>query len=116
MGMDIISLCGTSINHKVYFLYQVGAIILYTYVYQMFAPPPEGFDAEEENLALKTLPVDAAPEQVPLLTQNFPKDFSPTQDLLPVQSTEPRGRGVSRKGKVGLQLWNLYSMFQEYFT
>lgn len=82
----------------------------------MFAPPPEGFDAEEENLALKNLPVDTTPEQVPLLTQNFPKDFSPTQDLLPVQSTEPRGRVVSRKGKVEMQLWNLNSIIQEYFT
>ncbi|KAL1213310.1 Protein PIN-LIKES 6 [Cardamine amara subsp. amara] len=71
----------------------VGAIILYTYVYQMFAPPPEGFDGEEEILPLKNLPVDAAPEQVPLLTQNFPKDIS-------IQSTEPRGRGDSRKGKI----------------
>lgn len=69
----------------------------------MFAPPPEGFDAEEENLPLKNLPVDAAPEQVPLLTQNFPKDISPAQVLLPVQSTEPRGRGDSRKSKVEMQ-------------
>ncbi|EOA33008.1 hypothetical protein CARUB_v10016338mg [Capsella rubella] len=78
----------------------VGAIILYTYVYQMFAPPPEGFDAEEENLPLKNLPVDAAPEQVPLLTQNFPKDISPAQVRLPVQSTGPRGRTDSRKSKI----------------
>ncbi|XP_023633461.1 protein PIN-LIKES 6 [Capsella rubella] len=78
----------------------VGAIILYTYVYQMFAPPPEGFDAEEENLPLKNLPVDAAPEQVPLLTQNFPKDISPAQVRLPVQNTGPRGRTDSRKSKI----------------
>ncbi|KFK24696.1 hypothetical protein AALP_AA8G013000 [Arabis alpina] len=68
----------------------VGAIILYTYVYQMFAPPPEGFDAEEEDLPLKNLPEDAAPEQVPLLTQV----------RLPVQNPEPRGRGDSRKNKI----------------
>lgn len=71
----------------------------------MFAPPPEGFDAEEENLPLKNLPLDAAPEQVPLLTQNNPKDISPAQVRLPLQSTETRGRGDSRKGKVKMQLW-----------
>lgn len=73
----------------------------------MFAPPPEGFDAEEENISLKNLPVYAAPEQVPLLTQNFPKDISPSQVSLPILSTEPRGRRDSRKGKVELQLWIL---------
>ncbi|VVB12777.1 unnamed protein product [Arabis nemorensis] len=78
----------------------VGAIILYTYVYQMFAPPPEGFDAEEEDPPLKNLPEDVAPEQVPLLTQNFPKEISPPQVRLPVQNPEPRGRGDSRKNKI----------------
>ncbi|XP_018486022.1 protein PIN-LIKES 6 [Raphanus sativus] len=50
----------------------VGAIILYTYVYQMLTPPPQGFDGDqEENLTLKNVQVDAAsPEHVPLLTQN----------------------------------------------
>ncbi|KAF3606509.1 hypothetical protein DY000_02048606 [Brassica cretica] len=63
----------------------VGAIILYTYVYQMFTPPPEGFGGEEENLPLKNVQVDAAsPEQVPLLTQNHPKDTPPAQARLPV--------------------------------
>uniref|UniRef100_A0A0D3CGA0 Uncharacterized protein n=1 Tax=Brassica oleracea var. oleracea TaxID=109376 RepID=A0A0D3CGA0_BRAOL len=63
----------------------VGAIILYTYVYQMFTPPPEGFGGEEENLPLKNVQVDAAsPEQVPLLTQNHPKDTLPAQARLPV--------------------------------
>lgn len=101
------SLSGTSINHEVYLLLcQVGAIILYTYVYQMFAPPPEGFDAEED-LPLKNLPEDVAPEQVPLLTQNSPKEISPPQVRLPVQNPEPRGRGDSRKNKVKMQLWIL---------
>ncbi|CAN6882519.1 unnamed protein product, partial [Brassica oleracea] len=63
----------------------VGAIILYIYVYQMFTPPPEGFGGEEENLPLKNVQVDAAsPEQVPLLTQNHPKDTLPAQARLPV--------------------------------
>ncbi|KAF3590132.1 hypothetical protein F2Q69_00029918 [Brassica cretica] len=63
----------------------VGAIILYTYVYQMFTPPPEGFGGEEENLPLKNVQVDAAsPEQVPLLTQNHPKDTPPAQARLPI--------------------------------
>uniref|UniRef100_A0A7N0VBD7 Auxin efflux carrier family protein n=1 Tax=Kalanchoe fedtschenkoi TaxID=63787 RepID=A0A7N0VBD7_KALFE len=48
----------------------VGAIILYTYVFNMLAPPPEGtFDIEEdENLPIKCPPKDSTgPEQVPLL-------------------------------------------------
>ncbi|KAL0680066.1 hypothetical protein Bca4012_008047 [Brassica carinata] len=80
----------------------VGAIILYTYVYQMLAPPPEGFDGEHDNLPLKNLPLDSsAPEQVPLLTQNRTKDVSSIQVHLPVQTAEPRTRVVySRKSKI----------------
>uniref|UniRef100_A0A7N0V726 PIN-like protein n=1 Tax=Kalanchoe fedtschenkoi TaxID=63787 RepID=A0A7N0V726_KALFE len=54
----------------------VGAIILYTYVFNMLAPPPEGtFDIEEDaNLPIKSPPKDcAAPEQVPLLTSSNPE-------------------------------------------
>ncbi|KAJ4832522.1 Protein PIN-LIKES 6 [Turnera subulata] len=51
----------------------VGAIILYTYVFQMLAPPPEGtFDIDDGVLPIKNPPNDAAaapPEQVPLLTE-----------------------------------------------
>ncbi|CAM8913769.1 unnamed protein product [Rhodiola kirilowii] len=48
----------------------VGAIILYTYVFNMLAPPPEGsFDIEEEmTLPIKNLPNKGSnPEEVPLL-------------------------------------------------
>ncbi|KAK8609750.1 hypothetical protein V6N13_093164 [Hibiscus sabdariffa] len=48
----------------------VGAIILYTYVYHMLAPPPEGtFDLEDAKLPLKTPQKDTYPEYVPLLMQ-----------------------------------------------
>lgn len=49
----------------------VGAIILYTYVFHMLAPPPEGtFDIEDGNLPIKSPPKeDGIAEQVPLLTQ-----------------------------------------------
>ncbi|KAK9289643.1 hypothetical protein L1049_007801 [Liquidambar formosana] len=47
----------------------VGAIVLYTYVFHMLAPPPEGsFDIEDGNLPLKGPPRDGIPEQLPLLT------------------------------------------------
>ncbi|GMH10061.1 hypothetical protein Nepgr_011902 [Nepenthes gracilis] len=64
----------------------VGAIILYTYVFHMLAPPPEGtFDIEVTNLPVRNLPNDATPpEQVPLLAQ----------DTLPTDST------ISKKGKM----------------
>lgn len=47
----------------------VGAIILYTYVFRMLAPPPEGsFDLEDACLPIKSHSMDSSPEQVPLLT------------------------------------------------
>ncbi|KAK6943330.1 Membrane transport protein [Dillenia turbinata] len=47
----------------------VGAIVLYTYVFNMLAPPPEGtFDIEDSSLPIKNPPKDGSPEQVPLLT------------------------------------------------
>ncbi|GAB4856202.1 Protein PIN-LIKES 6, variant 2 [Ancistrocladus abbreviatus] len=57
----------------------VGAIVLYTYVFQMLAPPPEGtFDIEDPNLPLKNPPKN--PELVPLLTQ----------ETVTTESTVPR--------------------------
>ncbi|KAL1180783.1 hypothetical protein V6Z11_A02G001900 [Gossypium hirsutum] len=48
----------------------VGAIILYTYVFHMLAPPPEGtFDNEDGNVPLKIPQKDGSPENVPLLEQ-----------------------------------------------
>ncbi|XP_078446824.1 auxin efflux carrier family protein isoform X2 [Wolffia australiana] len=56
----------------------VGAIILYTFVFQMLAPPPGGsFDFPEgENLPIKDLPINPSPEQVPLLT---PQPLDPSE-------------------------------------
>ncbi|KAL9236080.1 hypothetical protein vseg_010787 [Gypsophila vaccaria] len=51
----------------------VGAIVLYTYVFQMLAPPPEGtFEIESGHHAIKSHPNNgnATPEQVPLLSQD----------------------------------------------
>ncbi|KAL0722811.1 hypothetical protein Bca4012_037410 [Brassica carinata] len=90
----------------------VGAIILYTYVYQMFTPPPEGFDGEEENIPLKNVPLDAAaaPEQVPLLTHNYPKDIPYAQAPLPVQRAEPRGRVDSKITQIFVYLYDKDAM------
>ncbi|KAH0852266.1 hypothetical protein HID58_094108 [Brassica napus] len=87
----------------------VGAIILYTYVYQMFTPPPEGFDGEEENLPLKNA---ASPEQVPLLTHNYPKDTPPAQARLPVQSAEPREREDSKITHIFVYLYEKLKLKQ----
>ncbi|KAF7825384.1 protein PIN-LIKES 6 [Senna tora] len=63
--------CSTDGTAYISFGQWVGAIILYTYVFNMLAPPPEGtFDIDNESLPLKGAPKgDDSPEQVPLLTE-----------------------------------------------
>lgn len=49
----------------------VGAIILYTYVFNMLAPPPEGtFDIDDQSVPLKSNGMsNASPQQAPLLAK-----------------------------------------------
>ncbi|KAJ6407622.1 hypothetical protein OIU84_011001 [Salix udensis] len=62
--------CSTDGTAYISFGQWVGAIILYTYVFNMLAPPPEGtFYIEDANLPLKSPAKDAPLEQVPLLLQ-----------------------------------------------
>ncbi|KAI5584708.1 hypothetical protein BDE02_06G099300 [Populus trichocarpa] len=62
--------CSTDGTAYISFGQWVGAIILYTYVFNMLAPPPEvTFDIEDANLSIKSPAKDAPPEQVPLLLQ-----------------------------------------------
>ncbi|XP_071738415.1 protein PIN-LIKES 6-like [Rutidosis leptorrhynchoides] len=63
--------CAQDGNAYISFGQWVGAIILYTYVFQMLAPPPEGsFDIEDSNnLPVKTpQKSNNLPEEVPLIT------------------------------------------------
>lgn len=62
--------CSRDGNAYISFGQWVGAIILYTYVFQMLAPPPgETFNGpEEDNLPIKASVCNAASEQMPLLT------------------------------------------------
>ncbi|KAL0544743.1 hypothetical protein IC582_019867 [Cucumis melo] len=54
----------------------VGAIILYTYVYAMLAPPPEGtFDIKDQNIPVKNLLKDNTPAHVPLLIQEVASKY-----------------------------------------
>ncbi|KAJ9185525.1 hypothetical protein P3X46_005152 [Hevea brasiliensis] len=86
--------CSTDGTAYISFGQWVGAIILYTYVFHMLAPPPEGtFEIEDGSLPLKNPPKDAAPEQVPLLTQ---------EDDKPIDSN------ASKKGKIKQFLVFLY--------
>ncbi|KAL1360198.1 hypothetical protein AAHE18_04G160400 [Arachis hypogaea] len=57
--------CSTDGTAYISFGQWVGAIILYTYVFNMLAPPPEGtFDIDNESLPLKGAPNnDGSPEQ-----------------------------------------------------
>ncbi|RDX99698.1 Protein PIN-LIKES 6 [Mucuna pruriens] len=63
--------CSTDGTAYISFGQWVGAIILYTYVFHMLAPPPEGtFDIDSESVPLKgTITSDASPEQAPLLAK-----------------------------------------------
>ncbi|GAB2236010.1 hypothetical protein Droror1_Dr00026459 [Drosera rotundifolia] len=59
----------------------VGAIILYTYVFNMLAPPLEGtFEIGDANFTHKHPPKTHMPEQVPLLSD----------DTLPAEYAEPK--------------------------
>ncbi|KAL5805447.1 hypothetical protein ACOSQ3_028345 [Xanthoceras sorbifolium] len=87
--------CSTQGTAYISFGQWVGAIILYTYVFNMLAPPPGGsFDVEEASLPIKNSSKDATdtPEQVPLLTQ----------DVVPADSEAPK------RGKVTEILRFLY--------
>ncbi|KAF8397064.1 hypothetical protein HHK36_018702 [Tetracentron sinense] len=75
--------CSQDGNAYISFGQWVGAIILYTYVYQMLAPPPEGtFDIEDGNIPIKS-PLNNGPEQLPLI----------------VHEPEPTDSNTSKKGK-----------------
>ncbi|KAM7526618.1 hypothetical protein LguiA_016520 [Lonicera macranthoides] len=86
--------CSQDGNAYISFGQWVGAIVLYTYVFQMLAPPPEGtFDIEEENLPMKNpTKANTTPEQVPLLTQE----------------AEPSDSDTPKKGKIERFLSFLY--------
>ncbi|XP_050382856.1 protein PIN-LIKES 6 [Argentina anserina] len=61
--------CSTNGIAYISFGQWVGAIILYTYVFNMLAPPPEGtFDIDEETLPIKNPSDGDTTGQVPLLT------------------------------------------------
>ncbi|KAI3767174.1 hypothetical protein L2E82_17261 [Cichorium intybus] len=77
------AICTRDGNAYISFGQWVGAIVLYTYVFQMLAPPPGGsFDIVDSNLPLRNPPkIQFPPEEVPLLThehdstnQDTPKD------------------------------------------
>jgi predicted permease len=64
--------CSRDGNAYISFGQWVGAIVLYTYVFQMLAPPKEGtFDIEEDILPVKSsTKTGTSPDQVPLLTMD----------------------------------------------
>ncbi|PIA46176.1 hypothetical protein AQUCO_01600442v1 [Aquilegia coerulea] len=66
--------CSQDGNAYISFGQWVGAIVLYTYVFQMLAPPSEGtFDIEDGDLPIKSNPVINTAEQVPLLAPPEPE-------------------------------------------
>ncbi|KAF5198715.1 Auxin efflux carrier, partial [Thalictrum thalictroides] len=66
--------CSQDGNAYISFGQWVGAIVLYTYVFQMLAPPSGGtFDIEDGDLPIKSNPVINTAEQVPLLAPPEPE-------------------------------------------
>lgn len=63
--------CTQDGNAYISFGQWVGAIVLYTYVFWMLAPPPGGFDIVDSSLPIKAAPKSSGgpPEEVPLLTR-----------------------------------------------
>ncbi|GFP87952.1 hypothetical protein PHJA_000938900 [Phtheirospermum japonicum] len=82
--------CAQDGNAYISFGQWVGAIVLYTYVFHMFAPPPGGtFDLENGNLPVKNpsrnnandLAKDGPPEQTPLLeVEDIPAHSSASEN------------------------------------
>ncbi|KAF6164511.1 hypothetical protein GIB67_025337 [Kingdonia uniflora] len=69
--------CSEDGNAYISFGQWVGGIVLYTYVYQMLAPPPEGtFYVEDRDLPIKSPPTNDVPEKIPLLP---PPEPQPTE-------------------------------------
>ncbi|KAH1047375.1 hypothetical protein J1N35_038159 [Gossypium stocksii] len=74
--------CTTQGTAYISFGQWVGAIILYTYVFNMLAPPVEGtFDLEDASLPLKIPQKDVSPEQAPLLVQEDAPVDSDNSDM-----------------------------------
>lgn len=85
--------CAQDGNAYISFGQWVGAIVLYTYVYQMLEPPPEGtFNIEDRNLPIKYTAKDSTPVETPLLTE----------EVVPTDSDAPK------KGKIKAFLEFLY--------
>nr|GLL36768.1 protein PIN-LIKES 6 [Ipomoea trifida] len=62
--------CSQDGNAYISFGQWVGAIVLYTYVFHMLAPPPEGtFDIEDGHLPMKAPNRDSSHAAVPLLAE-----------------------------------------------
>ncbi|XAR68687.1 hypothetical protein NMG60_11000017 [Bertholletia excelsa] len=86
--------CAQDGNAYISFGQWVGAIVLYTYVFHMLAPPPEGsFDSGERNLPVKSPPQNSLPEQVPLLAP----------EVMPTKSD------ASKRGKI----WDFLNFLYE---
>ncbi|KAF9595830.1 hypothetical protein IFM89_005316 [Coptis chinensis] len=78
--------CSQDGNAYISFGQWVGAIVLYTYVFQMLAPPSEGtFDIDDGLLPIKNAPSNNTAEQVP---------------LLPTPEPEPIVANTSKPGKI----------------
>ncbi|KAH0995077.1 hypothetical protein GBA52_018941 [Prunus armeniaca] len=75
--------CKTDGTAYISFGQWVGAIILYTYVFHMLAPPPEGtFDIEEGELPIKNPRNGKIPDQVPLLTHDENEEAAHEEEII----------------------------------
>ncbi|ONI04041.1 hypothetical protein PRUPE_6G298500 [Prunus persica] len=79
--------CKTDGTAYISFGQWVGAIILYTYVFHMLAPPPGGtFDIEEGELPIKNPRNGKIPDQVPLLTHDENEEAAHEEEVAETNS------------------------------
>ncbi|MED6194760.1 Protein PIN-LIKES 6 [Stylosanthes scabra] len=86
--------CSTDGTAYISFGQWVGAIILYTYVFNMLAPPPEGtFDIDNETLPLKGAPkndgsTEQSPQTTPLLAPK--EEVTQKEEVISTESNASR--------------------------
>lgn len=105
--------CSTNGTAYISFGQWVGAIILYTYVFHMLAPPPEGtFDIDEQSLPIKSPRDGKTPGQVPLLTHEEHEEEEEETDENEVVEINPYSSKKSKIAEIFIFLYEKLKLKQ----